>query len=52
MGLQKIYPSPAFIECLKNQRYFNQLRPLHFGTLLAVADKVQVAKTLFKDFLN
>ena len=30
----------------------NQLRPLHFGTLFAVPDKVQPTKTLFKDFLN
>ena len=37
---------------LKNQTNFNQLCPLYFGTLFAVSDKVQAAKTLFKDFLN
>ena len=52
MWLQKNQHSPAFKECLKNQINFNQLCPLHFGTLFAVPGKVQAAKTLVKYFLN
>ena len=43
---------PAFIECLKNETNFNHLCPLYFGSPFAVLDKIQAAKTLFKDFLN
>ena len=52
MRLQNISHCPAFIECLKNLGNFNRLYPLHFGTLFAVPDKIQLVKTLFKDFLN
>ena len=52
MRLQNILHCPAFVDCLKNLGNFNQLYPLHFGTLFAVPDKVQLVKTLFKDFLN
>ena len=48
----KYFTLSSLIECLKNLENFNRLYPLHFGTLFAVPDKVQLVKTLFKDFLN